>query len=107
MLVTSREPLGAAGEVIRRVPSVEDEAIELFVDRARRCAPTRRHDDTAVGVADICRRLAGVPLASSLQQVRVLSPGGVAAGLHDRLRVMVGGALTGVRRQQTLLASVD
>jgi predicted ATPase/class 3 adenylate cyclase/DNA-binding CsgD family transcriptional regulator len=112
VLVTSREPLGAVGEVTWRVPSlsVEDEAVELFVDRARRVRPNFAvTDDTALAVAEICRRLDGVPLAIELAaaRMRVLSPGEVAASLHDRFRVLVGGARTAVRRQQTLRASVD
>jgi predicted ATPase/class 3 adenylate cyclase/DNA-binding CsgD family transcriptional regulator len=112
VLVTSREPLGAAGEVTWRVPSLslEDEAIELFVDRARRVRPDFRvGDDNAADLAEICRRLDGVPLAIELAaaRVRVLSTAEVAASLHDRFRVLVGGARTAVRRQQTLRASVD
>ena len=41
LLATSREPIGVAGEVSWRVPSLSnsDEAIELFADRARRYVP--------------------------------------------------------------------
>ena len=41
LLTTTREPIGVAGEVIWRVPSLslKDEAIELFADRARRARP--------------------------------------------------------------------
>ena len=41
LLATSREPIGAAGEVSWRVPSLSlaDEAIELFIDRARHARP--------------------------------------------------------------------
>ena len=41
LLATSREPIGVAGEVTWRVPSLslDDDAIELFVDRARRARP--------------------------------------------------------------------
>ena len=41
LLTTSREPIGVAGEVGWRVPSLslQDEAIELFTDRARRARP--------------------------------------------------------------------
>ncbi len=40
LLATSREPIGVAGEVSWRVPSLSlaDEAIELFTDRARLCS---------------------------------------------------------------------
>jgi predicted ATPase len=112
MLATSREPIGIAGEVIWRVPSLSlaDEAIELFTDRARRATPEFRLDeDNAATVGEICRRLDGVPLAIELAaaRVRTLSVAEIVDSLHDRFRVLTGGARTAVRRQQTLRASVD
>ena len=62
MLATSREPIGVAGEVTWRVPSLSlaDEAIELFTDRARLVRPDFAiTDDNAATVAEICRRLDG------------------------------------------------
>ncbi len=112
MLATSREPIGVAGEVSWRVPSLSlaDEAIELFIDRARRARP-----DLAVGgetnttVIEICARLDGLPLAIELAaaRVRALSLAEILDSLHDRFRLLTGGARTAVRRQQTLRASVD
>jgi DNA-binding CsgD family transcriptional regulator len=60
-------------------------------------------------VAEICRRLDGMPLAIELAaaRLRVFSPAEIAAGLHDRFRLLTGGSRTAVRRQQTLRASVD
>jgi predicted ATPase/class 3 adenylate cyclase/DNA-binding CsgD family transcriptional regulator len=112
LLATSREPIGVAGEVSWRVPSlsVADEAIELFVDRARRARPDFAvEDDNAAAVREICRRLDGMPLAIELAaaRVRALSPAEILEGLHDRFRLLTGGARTAVRRQQTLRASVD
>ena len=112
ILATSREPLGLAGELIWRVPSlsVADEAIELFGDRARRARPDFRvGDDNAAHVEEICRRLDGMPLAIELAaaRVRALSPPQIVDSLHDRFRLLTGGARTAVRRQQTLRASVD
>ncbi|MDX6520054.1 MAG: hypothetical protein QOF08_659, partial [Gaiellales bacterium] len=112
VVATSREPIGVAGEVSWRVPSLSlaDEAIELFADRARRVRPDFRltDDDDAIA-AEICRRLDGVPLAIELAaaRVRVLSLTEIRDGLHDRFRLLTGGARTAVRRQQTLRASVD
>jgi predicted ATPase/class 3 adenylate cyclase/DNA-binding CsgD family transcriptional regulator len=112
LLATSREPIGVAGEVSWRVPSLPlaDEAIELFTDRARHA----RHDfaitdDNAAAVTEICRRLDGVPLAIELAaaRVRALSLAEIVDSLHDRFRLLTGGARTAVRRQQTLRASVD
>jgi predicted ATPase/class 3 adenylate cyclase len=112
LVATSREPIGVAGEVSWRVPSLSlaDEAVELFADRARAVRPDFcLTDDTAAAAAEICRRLDGVPLAIELAaaRVRVLSLTEIRDSLHDRFRLLTGGARTAVRRQQTLRASVD
>jgi len=112
LLATSREPIGVAGEVSWRVPSLSltDEAIELFTDRARHArADFAVTDDNATTVTEICRRLDGVPLAIELAaaRVRALSLAEILDSLHDRFRLLTGGARTAVRRQQTLRASVD
>jgi predicted ATPase/class 3 adenylate cyclase/DNA-binding CsgD family transcriptional regulator len=112
LLVTSREPIGVAGEVSWRVPSLSlaDEAVELFTDRARRArSDFEIRDDNAAVVAEICRRLDGLPLAIELAaaRVRALSLTEILDSLHDRFRLLTGGARTAVRRQQTLRASVD
>src|ERR1700675_2289030 len=112
VLATSREAIGVAGEVSWRVPSLslDDEAIELFTDRARHARPDFTvTDDNAAAVTEICARLDGVPLAIELAgaRVRALSLAEILEGLHDRFRLLTGGARTAVRRQQTLRASVD
>jgi predicted ATPase/class 3 adenylate cyclase/DNA-binding CsgD family transcriptional regulator len=112
ILVTSREPIGAPGEVIWRVPSLslDDEAVELFIDRAT----TARADFTVTAgaiatVTEICRRLDGVPLAIELAAARVrsLSLGDILDGLQHRFRLLVSGSRSAAHRQQTLHASVD
>jgi predicted ATPase/class 3 adenylate cyclase/DNA-binding CsgD family transcriptional regulator len=112
LLTTSREPIGVPGEVSWRVPSMSlaDEAIELFIDRARHARPDFAvDDDNAAAVAEICARLDGLPLAIELAaaRVRALSLAEILDSLHDRFRLLTGGARTAVRRQQTLRASVD
>ena len=112
LLTTSREPIGVAGEVISRVPSLslDDEATELFTDRAHRArSDFAVTDDGKAAVAEICRRLDGLPLAIELAaaRVRALSLEEILDGLHDRFRLLTGGSRTAVRRQQTLQASVD
>ena len=74
ILATSREPLGVPGELTWRVPSLSlaDEAVELFADRARRARPDFVvTEDNAPLVAEICRRLDGMPLAIELAAARV------------------------------------
>jgi predicted ATPase/class 3 adenylate cyclase/DNA-binding CsgD family transcriptional regulator len=111
-LATSREAIGVAGELGWRVPSLSlaDEAIELFADRARHArSDFTLTDDNAATVGEICARLDGLPLAIELAaaRVRALSLTEIVESLHDRFRLLTGGARTAVRRQQTLRASVD
>jgi predicted ATPase/class 3 adenylate cyclase/DNA-binding CsgD family transcriptional regulator len=112
LLATSREPLGVPGEVTFLVPSLSlaDEAIELFADRARRIRPDFVVTEENTGtVEEICRRLDGMPLAIELAaaRARALSLDDILGSLHDRFRLLTGGARTAVRRQQTLRASVE
>ena len=112
LLATSREPIRAAGEFTWQVPSLslDDEAIELFIDRARQVRPDFAvTDENAATVTEICRRLDGMPLAIELAaaRIRALSLTEIVDSLHDRFRLLTGGARTAVRRQQTLRASVD
>jgi predicted ATPase/class 3 adenylate cyclase/DNA-binding CsgD family transcriptional regulator len=111
ILATSREPLGVAGEVTWRVPSlVLAEALELFVDRARLVQPMFAvHADNRDDVAEICRRLDGMPLAIELAaaRLRTLTPAEIRESLRDCFRLLVGGSRVTVRRQQTLRASVE
>ncbi|PQM51672.1 LuxR family transcriptional regulator [Mycolicibacter virginiensis] len=111
-LATSREPIAVDGEVVWRVPSLSlaDESIALFTDRARHARPDFQiTDDNAAAIAEICRRLDGMPLAIELAaaRVRALSLEEILEGLHDRFRLLTGGSRRAVRRQQTLHASVD
>lgn len=112
VLATSREPIGIPGELTWRVPSLslDDHALELFVDRARLVRPDFTvTKETSALIEEICRRLDGVPLALELAaaRLRTLSLTQIVEGLHQSFRVLTGGARTAVRRQQTLRASVD
>jgi predicted ATPase/class 3 adenylate cyclase/DNA-binding CsgD family transcriptional regulator len=112
LLATSREPLRVEGEIAWQVPSLSlaDEAITLFTDRARHVRPDFTvTEDNSASVAEICRRLDGIPLAIELAaaRVRALSLTQILDSLHDRFRLLTGGARKAVRRQQTLRASVD
>ncbi|MCV6967384.1 LuxR family transcriptional regulator [Mycobacterium intermedium] len=112
LLATSREPIDVPGEVTWRVPSLslDDDAVALFVDRARRARSDLGLTDDDIGtVKEICRRLDGMPLAIELAaaRVRALSLDEIVGSLHDRFRLLTGGGRIAVRRQQTLRASVD
>ncbi|QZA07371.1 LuxR C-terminal-related transcriptional regulator [Mycolicibacter heraklionensis] len=112
IVATSREPIGVAGEVTWKTPSLSlvDEAVELFRQRARLVRPGFTDTDgDADLVAEICRRLDGVPLAIELAatRVRALSLTEIADGLGERFQLLTGGARTAVPRQQTLRASED
>ncbi|MEH3142312.1 MAG: LuxR family transcriptional regulator [Mycobacterium kyogaense] len=112
VMATSRESLNVGGEVTWRLPPLPlaTEAVELFIDRARRVNPQLPvSGGDIVSIADICRRLDGMPLAIELAAARSrsLSLSEIAAGLHDRFRLLTGGARTAVRRHQTMRASVE
>lgn len=110
LLVTSREALGIDGERIVSVPPLgADEAAELFVDRARAGRPDFDPDSEPVGaIAEICRRLDGLPLAIELAaaRMRAMSSLDVARRL-DRLRLLSGGMRSAHPRHQSLTATID
>ncbi len=107
VVVTSREPLGIAGEVVWRTPSLAAaEAATLFGARAGSVRSDLALDPGLV--ADICERLDGIPLAIELAAARArsLPLDRIASELSNVFRVLTGGARTAVARQQTLLASI-
>jgi len=87
VIATSRPPLGLIGEAICRLdPLPDDDAIQLFKDRAQAAVPNLHLEAAQDGtVAAICRRLDGVPLAIELAvpRLRVQSPTELAAALLD------------------------
>jgi predicted ATPase/DNA-binding CsgD family transcriptional regulator len=123
VLATSREPLGVAGEVRWRVPSLAvpvarmplDDlagygAVRLFVERAAAVRPGFALTvANAPAVVETCIRLDGIPLAIELAAARVavLPPEQVLERLDDRFRLLTGGGRTALPRQQTLRAAVD
>jgi len=107
LLATSRAPLRIAGECELPVPPLaEDEAIALFSERATAVDP--RFAPDAI-VADICRRLDGLPLAIELAaaRVKILTPAELLARLDERLAVLTAGARDAPARQQTLRATLE
>ena len=112
ILATSREPIRVPGELTWRVPplSLTDEAIELFIDRARLVRPDFGIAiDDAAAVREICGRLDGLPLGIELAaaRVRVMSLAEILDGLRERFRLLTHRVRTGVRSTKTLGASVD
>ncbi|WP_227025907.1 BTAD domain-containing putative transcriptional regulator [Streptomyces fodineus] len=111
ILATSREPLAIPGESVRPVePLAPEQAHRLFAERAKAVRP----DADAVladteAVAEICRRLDGLPLAIELAaaRLRLLTPRQIADRLDDRFRLLTSGSRTVLPRQQTLRAVVD
>ena len=111
LLATSREGLRVGGEVVWPVPPLpSDDAVQLFVDRARAAGATVDDtDDGRSAIEDICRRLDGLPLAIELAaaRARAFPVQQISARLHDRFRLLTGGSRTALPRQQTLRAVVD
>ena len=111
VLATSREALGLDAERTFRVPSLDPDtdAVSLFMDRALLARPDLRLDTAGErAVAEICRRLDGIPLAIELAAARIahLAPAQILERLADRFRLLTGGRRR-VRRQQTLAAAID
>ncbi len=125
ILATSREPLEVPGEVNWRVPSlsvpdlglpqdVEDlmryEAVRLFVERARSRLPHFGLTEANAGaVAEVCRKLDGIPLAIELATARLplLAVEQVVERLNDSLGLLSSATRTAEPRQKTMRAALD
>jgi predicted ATPase/DNA-binding CsgD family transcriptional regulator len=132
ILATSREVLGITGEVAWIVPPLslpdqqpwinpispqaavrayqESESVQLFVARAETIAQDfQLTAENGSWVAEICRRLDGMPLAIELAaaRVRTLSIHEIAQRLDDRFDLLTGGSRTAPLRHQTLAATLD
>jgi predicted ATPase/class 3 adenylate cyclase len=123
VLATSREGLGVPGEQVWPLRSLElpapsasvDEltkadSVRLFIERASSVKPSFAVErGNAEAVAEICRRLDGVPLAIELAAARVavMNPSDIAQRLDERFRLLTGGRRTAVERHQTLRATVE
>ena len=124
VLATSREALDVRGEWVYRLPSLSVPpdsrgsardalpyaAFALFVDRAVAVdAGFALTDDNAPDIAEICRRLDGIPLAIELAAARVkaLTPRQITQRLDERFRLLTGGDPTALPRQQTMRALLD
>ena len=123
VLASSREGLGLPGEQILAVRSLAMPVADAGVDAvahsdaailfAQRAASARAgftiDQSNMAAIAEICRRLDGIPLAIELAAARVatMNPADVAAHIDERFRLLTGGRRGGIERHQTLRATVE
>jgi predicted ATPase/DNA-binding CsgD family transcriptional regulator len=134
LLVTSREVLHLSGEHNFPVPPLsippvlapqdllgrlaplpmlqlaEYEAVQLFIQRATALKPDfALGEDNAYAIAEICRKLDGLPLAIELAaaRIRYLSPHAILERLKDRFRLLMGGPRDLPARHQALQATIE
>jgi predicted ATPase len=106
VLATSREHLELDGEVVVPVPPLSDDAIAvaLFVDRATAAGAPRPPVEEASNIAQLCRRLDGLPMAIELaaSRLNVLSVAQLLDHLGERLELLSAGRRRGRDRHRTL-----
>jgi predicted ATPase len=125
ILATSREPLRVAGEWIHRLATLRPPpagrdlhasealsypAVQLFVERAMANVDTYEFgDEDAPAVADICRRLDGIPLAIEFAAARtdLFDIRTIAQRLDDRFALLTAGRRNVLPRHQTLRAAIE
>jgi predicted ATPase/class 3 adenylate cyclase len=126
VMVTSREALRVRGEQLLPLAplslpngdgsrrSAEElsqyEAVRLFVERARQARPDfELTDQNASAIAEICKRLDGLPLAIELAAARLklFSPGDLTDRLRSRLEILRGGARDLPERHRTLRGTIE
>ena len=134
ILVTSQQSLGIAGELAWRVPSLSTpvmlapigqsakrvensadalskyESVRLFVERAQASLPSFALTvGNFAAIAQICRRLNGIPLAIELAatRIRTMTPDQIAARLDDAFSLLARQTPAGPTRQQTLWAALE
>ncbi|MFJ2892321.1 ATP-binding protein [Streptomyces sp. NPDC087305] len=106
VLAVGRRPLELAGErIVAVAPLGEDEALELFADRAAQQGVILGDEP---GVRELCRRLDGIPLAVELAagRLRALTPGELLARFDDRFRLLAGGRRDALPRHQALRTAI-
>ena len=124
VLATSREVMRVQGESVYRVPALDvpaagqhspdhilsRSAVELFITRAKALDAifSPRVDDLP-SIAEICRRLDGLPLAIEFAAAGAafLGTQEVAAGLRDRFALLTSGPRGSLNRHRTLRAALD
>lgn len=125
ILVTTREVVGLDAEQVYFMPTLtlpgyspgdtddellQNEAVRLFVERARLVRPDFNPRGTSLAaVASICQQLDGIPLAIELAAARVkmLSPEQIAVRLDNPFQLLTGGGITRPPRHRTLAATLE
>ncbi len=125
VLTTSREVLRVSAEAVYPVQPLavpedveyfslirlkENEAVELFLDRAITADPNFRLDsENSSAVAEVCKVLEGIPLAIELAaaKARLLTPHQILSHLKNRLEFLTGGRRTAPARHQAIRACLD
>jgi pentatricopeptide repeat protein len=125
ILTTSREALGVPGEKAWLLPSLslpepdrtsefgdiaQSEVVSLFIERTTDLLPAYQPDEVeAATIAQICRRLDGIPLAIELAAARMnlLSAREIAGWLDHRFNLLTAGNRTALPRHQTLRAAIE
>jgi predicted ATPase/DNA-binding CsgD family transcriptional regulator len=125
VIATSREPLSVPGEHVLALTPLDlprpdaaetlaqlkqNEAVALFTERAAAASGTfELTGSNQAAVADICRRLDGLPLAIELAAVRtrVLTATQILDRLNDRFGLLTGARRAALPRHQTLETAID
>jgi len=125
IISTSREALNCSGEQTYKVPTLslpntyinntpenltQFESVRLFIERALSVNTNfQLNNNNAPALAEICRRLDGIPLAIELAaaRIKVLTLEQILNRLGDRFRLLSRGTRTALPRQQTLRALID
>lgn len=125
VLATSRERLRIDGEHVYRVPPLaipqsgvritasdlsRFESCDLFIQRARHSSPSFSPSDAnAEDIADLCRRLDGIPLAIELAaaQVSAMAPHEIVHNMGDRFAILASGDRARLPKHRTLWATLE
>ncbi len=123
LIITSRIPLRIRGEQEYPVPPLEVpsrqmelediseiDCVQLFVALAQAANPRfELNEQNAAAVAEICRKLDGLPLAIEIAAARsrMLSPQAMLKRLDESLKLLTGGPKDLPARQQTLRGAID
>ncbi|MBL1078462.1 LuxR family transcriptional regulator [Nocardia sp. 2] len=118
VLATSREVLGIPGEQVMPVPPLtvpdahvgtESDALQLLTERATAANPAfQTTPANRAALAEICRRLEGMPLALELAalRLRMFTPEQILDRLDDTMGLLSAGPRTAPQRQQTIEGAI-